>query len=454
MPYLARLFAVVATQLILALVPAQAAPSDAIPAGPQLDVSIRYEFAIYYPDKPSQPPLSVLRRQLQGGGVMPRLVDKLAERPAAAQLQAVWVSDADKSYSPPDLGSLQYSGRGLSAEQGRALQRAEQALRLDFAHPSRLGLVAYRRSLQLTEDLARETRGLIWDEETREVFTPEEWHKRRLLTWDGELPQVTLHTVIHAYQSDRLLRAITLGMSKFGLPDVVVQDFPRSGNATVGSLINALAQVLVEGYALPRAGEAELDLRAIRHRDARELQLKSLLDAAKAQARLHLAAGQWEAGDPRNRLIEIRFDRYEGPDTYARQQALLHALYGTQDAVKYVSHSDQLEAASRAAVAKLPQMRDRFRRGLKPGEVLLVKAPFATSQGGTEWMWVEVTAWSGEQITAVLQNTPFNVPSLRAGQSVKVRQSELFDYLYRDGNGREEGNTTGAIIAKMQEGRR
>jgi len=42
------------------------------------------------------------------------------------------------------------------------------------------------------------------------------------------------------------------------------------------------------------------------------------------------------------------------------------------------------------------------------------------------------------------------VPNLHAGQMVKVSQAKVFDYMRRYADGREEGNETSKIIARMQ----
>ena len=85
--------------------------------------------------------------------------------------------------------------------------------------------------------------------------------------------------------------------------------------------------------------------------------------------------------------------------------------------------------------------------GLKPGERLLVKAPFARDDQGNEWMWIEVLEWDKSGgITGILQNDPFYIRRLRAGSRVKVRESEVFDYLLRKPDASFEGNETGKLI--------
>ena len=213
--------------------------------------------------------------------------------------------------------------------------------------------------------------------------------------------------------------------------------------------MNLFAQAMVEGATIAKAGEFDLDIRTVRSAAVRDPMLAALKPGATSVAPLTLIVGTPESGDPRNRLIEIGFERAAGPDRYARQQALLGALFGATDTVSRVRHNEELLAASRAAVARLPSLRDAFNKGLQPGEYILVKAPFKTRTGTNEWMWVEVLGWAGDSITGLLRNDPVDVDDLRAGQTVRVSQREVFDYLRQQPDGRAEGNETSRIIQRM-----
>lgn len=451
---LRRLPSIIGIFFCLLTVPLQAQSSIPIAPGPLLAGPIRFQFAIYYPAAPAKPPMASLREQLAAAGNTPRLLDALPDPPAAAVMTARLETDAKKNYAPPDLQMLQRFGRGLTLDEARQLQGARHALILDFAHPASLAPAALRASLVLAERLARDTRGLLWDEETREVFTPDEWRKRRLDGWDGDTPEVPRHIVIHAYQGDQWVRAITLGMAKFGLPDVVADNFSWSSNRAMGNLINLTAQALAEGAVVGPRGQLDIDVRAIRHPEVRRTH-EAPGPKATGKAPLALVKGTWEDGDPRNRLVEIRFDRVAGPDRHARQDRLLDALFGSEEGrVIQAQHTKALLEASQAAAAKLPALRSDFARGLQPGEYIQVKAPFAVPEGGREWMWVEVTAWDGDTITGLLKNEPRSIPTLKAGQIVKVSQATVFDYIRHDASGREEGNETGKVLARQQDRRK
>lgn len=434
---------------------AKAVPGAPVPAGSPLQTGpVHFQLAIYYAKTPATDPMAALRGRLAKLGGSPKLL-KAAPTPATATEPVVFANwnttTVLKEYRAPSMEMLQRFGRGISREQAEALQTADKALIIDFAHPAQQSSAAMQKALQLTLQVARDTNGLLWDEETREVFSPDEWQKRRIDTWAGGVPDMSQHTTIHAYRSGDLVRAITLGMSKFGLPDVVVSDFSWSSNRPMGNLVNMFSQAMVEGATLAQPGQYDLDLRALKHAAARDPQLTHLKPNAAAVARLSLVNGTWESGDPQNRLYEIRFDRYKGPDRYAQQTAMLVSVFGAdEDSVTRLKHNDELLAASKAANAQLPKLRDAFAKGLQPGEYILVKAPFTTRSGSNEWMWVEVARWNGDAIEGLLKNEPVEVPNLHAGQMVKVSQAKVFDYMRRYADGREEGNETSKIIARMQ----
>jgi uncharacterized protein YegJ (DUF2314 family) len=93
----------------------------------------------------------------------------------------------------------------------------------------------------------------------------------------------------------------------------------------------------------------------------------------------------------------------------------------------------------------MPQLKATFLAGLRPGERLLVKSPFS-AEGGTEYMWIEVTRWDDRGIAGLLMGEPRAVKSLRSGQAVVVRESDFYDYVLERPGGESEGNETGKLL--------
>jgi uncharacterized protein YegJ (DUF2314 family) len=443
-----RLALLLATLALAASSPVRAADTAATPAanGPQAASRIRFDVAIVYPVAPAVEPIDVLRRELAADAQMPHLATAISDAETTPVVSVDWSAASKREGELPSADLLKYFARGLTPAQVEAFTHADRVLSLTFAHPIRDRMSALRNSQVLVERVARDTGGLIWDEESREAFTPDAWHQKRVLGWAGDVPDVAHHTVIHMYADDDGYRFVTLGMAKFGEPDIVIEDAVASDARGLGNLVNALSQALVEGALTDAQGQLTLRLQQSRHPAVDQLQGVNLRHNAERAARLLLVQGRREDGDADNRLVRIAFDRYDGPDEHARQAALASALYGSEDGVTRVRHDTRLLAARDAARANLPQLRETFNRGLAPGEYIDVKAPFATDGGGHEWMWVEVRAWKGDHIEGTLQNTPDDVKHLRVGQDVVVSEAELFDYIFHRADGRVEGNTTGAII--------
>lgn len=58
--------------------------------------------------------------------------------------------------------------------------------------------------------------------------------------------------------------------------------------------------------------------------------------------------------------------------------------------------------------------------------------------------------WNQGQVKGALENDPFEIPNLHAGQTVVVREEDIFDYIRQYADKHQEGNTTGEIIKKLE----
>lgn len=423
---------------------------EPMPVGVLMEDVISFQFAIYYLPNPTTEPLAELDSLLLNHERLAfQRTEAIDGQDTAPTVVARIEAEPLDVYAPPDPEMLQRFGRGLSADEAEALQETESVLILDWTYPKEHVWNGLRSALEITSSLARNTGGLIWDETTREVFAPDAWDERRVGKWTEEVPDVSQFTVVHAYRSDESVRAITLGMEKFGLPDVVIDGFSWSLSRNMGHVINLFAQAMAEGASPDIPGDFDLDFNGIRHPGVREPQVENLKPGGTGVALLSLQEGRWEEGDPLNRLIEITFNRGTGPDASSRQVQVLAQAFGLEDSLTRVEHDEAVEEASRRAREKLPDLREDFNSGLAPGELMMIKAPFATPEGEREWMWVEVTSWKGDSITGLLANEPFNIPTLTAGQVVEVPEADVFDYIRQHADGTVEGNETGKLFEQQ-----
>jgi uncharacterized protein YegJ (DUF2314 family) len=426
-------------------VTAPAASSASRPPAPRRVYAerARFEFALYFTPDPARDPRAAFE------ALLPRYPSLRLGNSGEEPTVTVAKLDLEK-YAPPSVEMLRYAGHGLSPAQTEALQHTRSVFGLDFSYRPADGFDVLREAGALMLGLARETGGILWDEETRECYTPDAWEEARVAGWTRGVPHVPKHVTIHYYRTGEFFREVTLGMAKLGLPDVVVNDLAASYSRSIGNLVNLTCQTLAEKGRFDGPGQLTVDIATLEDATLRDSLRTSLEKGATGKADLTLVEGVREEGDADNRLLEIVFPREEGVHLQEAHDALIATLFGVSDAIQYVQHDTELLEASRTQKSKLPALAARFRRGLQPGERILLKAPFKTDGGGHEWMWVEVVVWNGERIEGTLQNTPMEVSDLKAGARVRFAQSDVFDFLHYFPDGHIEGNETGKIMAKRE----
>jgi uncharacterized protein YegJ (DUF2314 family) len=418
-------------------------PGQPVPAGGLRAKEFSFTLAVYYLPLPKTDPKAALARLLRGRPIALRPGPVEGPRPEPV----TWmVNKPSEEYPPPDEDMMEYASKGLTDAQARALRKSRSVTVMSFAGPGERAAATYHQALQVTGELAAATGGLAWDDETRQVFSREAW-EARVDDWHEGLPDITKHMLIHSYRDGELMRLVTLGMGKFALPDLAVNQVASSN--VVGNVLNLACQTILERPALARAGELTLAIDEVKHPGARSWATENILDGAKRRAVVQLAVGEQQEGDAQNPLVEIVFP---GPaaELQVRQTALIDRLWGSKDAIAYVDHDDELLAASRRAKAALMKHKPRYLKELPEGERLLVKAPFRTRTGGNEWMWVEVVRWRGRTIRGILQNDPFEVPDLKAGARVEVKEDSLFDYILEKKDGTKEGNETRRLLERQE----
>src|ERR1700727_1042851 len=123
-------------------------------------------------------------------------------------------------------------------------------------------------------------------------------------------------------------------------------------------------------------------------------------------------------------------------------------MFGVHDEPVRVRHDGEVLAASARARARLMALKPVWTKNPPELERLMVKGPFRSPSGETEWMWIEVTSWEGRTIHGILQNDPYLVEGLRAGSRVAVEEGSVFDYIVHDADGGSEGNETAKFLTE------
>jgi uncharacterized protein YegJ (DUF2314 family) len=417
------------------------------PAGPLVAERFMFVFAVYHLPAPRADPLRELKKLLRGKPIA--LVDAGADTKLAGSTVEVFRPPIGE-YPPPDADRLKYSAKGLSDSDKDRLAESRAVTVLSFAGPGDRAVETNRLALALVRDLIAKVGGLAWDEDTREMFGQEKWAKRAL-AFNDQIPDVTSHVAIHQYRDGELFRLVTIGMGKFAMPDVSVNNVTAGDADRMGDTVNLVCQTMLERGRLDEPGSLAVSLDGIQHPAVRRAIDTDVMPNAKRQASLVLADVKPEEGDADNRLFEIVFP---GPaiSLQERHDAVLLELYGApeEEVIEFEKHDPEMLAASKRAKKAAFRLRGRYADGPPFGERLMVKAPFKTPSDNNEWMWLEVVRWKGGTIDGILQNDPVEVPDLKSGARVEVQADAIFDYLLVKADGSQEGNETGKLLLQRK----
>lgn len=109
----------------------------------------------------------------------------------------------------------------------------------------------------------------------------------------------------------------------------------------------------------------------------------------------------------------------------------------------------QLERLSELSRAELPEVRDRFLRGLPADHHLYVTTRLRDART-EEIVFVHVRAWDDpERIDGVLDSDVV-VSGYHRGQPLDVRTADVFDWTISRPDGTEEGNRVGRYLDEHQ----
>lgn len=436
--------------LLLAAAPPAAPARPLFPAA-ELEQQPIATVILFHPKPPTLDVQGEAKALLAGAYKGLKQVASAEELKASADAAVLVEALPPEAITPITEEQLRYFARGFDAAQAKQLVGAKQATVLLFTFPRAKRFEALKEATGFSHALAERLGSFLLDAETRQYFTAAEWKRQRLDTWKSQVPFLAEHVSYHLYPTDRGLRVVSLGMGKFGLPDVVVEQLSRALSTPMGLLLNASTQLIAEGNVPDASGAFVVALERIKEPRAKAQLLAELGPKAKRRTQLRAVQAQREEGDPDNALMELSFPGSEGT-LEQRQMARLVELLGTkpQELSQVRANDAELARVAKKARERLTQLRPTLSKGLPSAARLSIKASFPTDDGSIEWMWFELSSWKGDMLSGNLLNEPRAIRGLRLGSIVEVHLERVADYLYRPGDGTEEGNESGRILMKRQ----
>ncbi len=404
-------------------------PSASVPL--ELQEPFRFTFAVYHPSKPDVDPVKLAEKFLAA-----KYKDLPLVKTPPPQGPGVRISSATpEDFSNPTEQDVQ-AAHGLSEAEKVAVTRSVGATVFRFFATRKTALQTNRAANALALHVAEQTAGLLWDNASQELYSTKEWRRRRVDAWSGAVPSLQHHIVLRTGPDERAHSTLTVGMSKFGLPDLELRRHSASNVRLAVAVLNVVAQALVEQVKV--GPDARLSLSRGSVQDPASRAALELMEKAGGSRPVivELRARSIPSPSTDGPLVELLPP--PGPDTNKNHDTWLMQLSPSEDTVVHRSTAE-IERRCAEDRKRLPAMLARFRKGLAPDEVLFVKAPFRRGEY-SEWMWLEVRALEEASIVGRLNSTPVHLKELRPGAEVKVPVASVCNFELEKADGSTEGN--------------
>jgi hypothetical protein len=337
------------------------------------------------------------------------------------------VSGEDMMLPPKD--TIDTIGPGLTPKERESVHRRRAAVTVRVRGDVDKDQAAARALFAVTASLAKTLDGLVWDETTRRIETADQTRMRAITVPLGAPAFNPRAIVIQFYrQPDATARLVTLGMSRFGAPDLSLRGCSMAAGAMLVDAINALAASIVAG------------------KDTLPLVVKM-----KGVVGFEVADAERVDGDPSDFVELVPIGGAKGESTREAWDAVVTKLFGEAAQSVEAKFGKELEAAGAKARKEMPAVLKRFAAG--EGE-LFVWGPFTIppderADGGPEeeWLWVKVSSCDESACTGALSNRPMYASNIASGRTTSVPRAKIADWQLRYPDGGITGGETTRMLA-------
>jgi hypothetical protein len=323
-----------------------------------------------------------------------------------------------------DQADIDAGARGLSAAERARVARLPRVVVIHVTTPAGPKALALRTAMAATALVARDLDGVVWDQllarfESARVFA---------------LHAVTEPLEANAFRRDRLevlyepkgvglIRVLTAGLSRWGVPDVEAAAVPTPVSARMAEVVLGVAEALANG-----ATTQALTLGDLARARGEDYAADAGFPAA-VPVDVEVVSAPPENGDPNDFMARIVPPAGEGPIGYVD---LAERFFGP---VLAASPGDAvLRAQGQRAQARLEAALGRWEVQKASGTKVMVLLPFPIpGDAGLESMWIEVTKADGRTVTGKLTDEPLGATDVKRGDEVTRPRTQVEDLELRAG---------------------
>lgn len=286
--------------------------------------------------------------------------------------------------------------------------------------------------------------GFVYDEVSRRIETAHDFASHTITAKLGEPAFARRQIVVQLYrQDDGTARVLTLGMARYGSPDISLRGANMSSGPILAEVVNTAASQLAHGKNDATLTITLDDVARVVGKNPAEL------NPTPGNARpveLDVVTPERIDGDPDNELAELV---PRGGSTRENWDAVVSNLFGGPPSMGVFVDDKELAELAKRARRDLPAAIKRFQNG--EGE-LFVKGPFpippeSRVDGGasTEHLWIAASSCDDHRCTGILSNDPTYATNLAAGKTTSIERADAVDWVIHQ----RDGGTLGGESIKV-----
>jgi uncharacterized protein YegJ (DUF2314 family) len=350
---------------------------------------------------------------------------------------SIIVSELNMEQLPiPSLERLQYFGRGFDQARADRLMSSKHSISIMGIGPFDSSHVLLKKITICVDDIARKYDAFVHDVADSLTFTSQSFTKSRA----SEIIQGRLSSSqfgIRAYRVENGIRSVSMGLEKFGQPNLTIENFSEHHMEYIDKLFGMVLQHVIESNNKVIPGSISLNVSDISNTTFKKRILSSILENGKGKAKLELKKAHPLEGDPLD-LLAISFKNPPGEALWNEQANLLRLVFGKDRDISSVPGSVMLDNEIIKAKAQVKDILDKGLTLEKGGSRLLIATVLEETN---EVIWVEVTEWQGLKGMGILLSNPNNVDGLSSGMKYEFNFDSIMDFkLYgSDGKILEQG---------------
>jgi hypothetical protein len=314
--------------------------------------------------------------------------------------------------------NLDASAPTLSAKERASIPRRAHVVVVHVATAPSTKQLAVRSALAAAAAIAAKVNGLVFDQLLDRIETAKTFATHAVnAPLDASAFRKDRVQMLFEPKAQDVVRILTAGLARWGAPDVEAEAVPLAAADRVADVVIGVAEAIANGATEGPVRLSRDDL--ARARGEAYAADPSLPDAGAMP--VELLSVHPEGGDPNDFMARILPPTGTGPLAFLD---LAERFFGSDLAAAPSENS--LRASHEKALRDLPGALAHWASSRDAGAALLVRLPFPIAgDGGTESMWIDVTAYDAKSVTGKLADEPLGATDFTRGDAITRPRSEV-----------------------------